>query len=135
MARRTGLPEHIRAELPLRAKAGHGLDFDYPTEIDGSTVPAAKAVLLPPSAAMEAMVDKVTGYLHGIGAEHVSVVSDMRSLGQPGNLTVRWYGALPAAQVAEKFAVSTSDEGVPRVPAWLCLRRDDDFDLRWQPPY
>lgn len=135
MARRTGLPEHIRAELPFRAKAGHGLDFDYPTEIDGAVVPAAKACTQPPSKAMWTLVHEVTGYLQKAGAQHIDVVPDRRSLGQPGNLTVCWFGEVPAAKVAEAFAVSTTDEGTPRVPAWLCLRRDDDFDLRWQPPY
>lgn len=135
MARRTGQPEHIRAELPLRAKAGHGLDFDYPTVVDGGEVPAAKACLTAPSPHMKAMVRDVAEYLIASGADHIDVVPDMRSLGHPGSLTVRWMGSVPAAKVAAQFKVSDGDDGTPRVPAWLCLRRDDDFDMRWQPPY
>jgi hypothetical protein len=135
MARRTGQPEHIRVELPLRAQAGHGLDFDYPTVTDAGEVPAAKACLGAPSPQMKDMVRKVATFLHDEGAEHIDVVPDMRAKGMPGNLTVRWMGAVPALKVAQEFAVAVGDDGTPRVPAWLCLRRDDDFDLRWQPPY
>lgn len=135
MARRTGQPAHIRAELRERADAGAGLDFTHPTDLDGRTVPAKQACTAPPSQAMVTVADEVCTFLRSVGAEHVSVVPNPRCLDQPGNLTVQWYGGVPARRVAEKFAVARTSEDLPLIPAWLCLRADDDFDMRWQPPY
>lgn len=88
-----------------------------------------------PSAEMLSVVREVTDFLHESGASHIDVVPDMRGRGEPGAITVRWMGEIPARVVAERFAVSAADDGTPRVPAWLNLRADNDFDLRWQPPY
>jgi hypothetical protein len=135
LARRVGLPEHIRAELPARANAGVGHDADYPTRVGDQTVPAQHACRMNPSAEMLSVVREVTGFLRESGAAHIEVAPDLRGTGQPGAITVRWMGDVPARIVAEKFAVSAADDGTPRVPAWLNLRSDSEFDLRWQPPY
>lgn len=135
MARRTGQPPHIRAELRERAAAGIGLDPDHPTDVGGRTVPAAQACGMRPSPAMIAVAEQVTDFLDSVGASHVGIVPNPRCPDQPGNLTIQWYGGVPAKAVADQFAVSKTADGTSRVPAWLSLRADDDFDMRWQPPY
>lgn len=135
MARRTGLPEHIRKELPDRARAGVGLDPDAPTLVNGVKVSADFARQRVPSEEMLGLVGQVEGFLATQGAKHIDVVRDFRKNGCPGDLTVRWYGPVAASVVAGQFAVSVCADGTPRIPAWLSLRADDDFDLRWQPAF
>lgn len=135
MTRRAGLPDHLRSELTLRARAGIGLDPDHPTRSGDTTRSAADACRYPPSAEMFLLVKKVLDYLHAHHATLVRVHQDPRRDNQPGQLVVMWQPNPTAEQVAAHFAVSASACGTPRLPAWLSLHPDDDFDLRWQPPY
>ena len=135
MARRTGLPTHIRHDLDNRAKAGFGHDPDAPTMSNGTSVAARLAKESAPSTEMLGIVREVRLLLTGLGASHIDTVPDLRNNGTPGDLTVRWHGQVPAKAIATHFATSTTLDGTPRIPAWLSLRADDDFDLRWQPAF
>lgn len=135
MVRRTRVPDRVRAELSARAQAGIGHDPTVPTVTAYGTVPAAEAVAFRPSGDMLVLVQQVVSYLRECDVRHVDVQVDVRDLGCPGAVTVRWHGGVSPLQVASRFAVSTAPNGIPRIPAWLSLRADDQFDLRWQPPY
>ncbi len=135
MTRHSRLPDNIRAELPVRGRAGTGHDLTFPTETGAGVVPAEAARWSRPSAQMLALVQQVSDYLLSCGAEHVDVMTDLRRRGMPGAFTLRWFKGVPPATVAAKFAVSEAADGTPLVPAWLSLRADDDFDLRWQVGY
>jgi len=135
MARRVGLPEHIRAQLTFRASAGSGHDADYPTAVPGRTVPASDALLVSPSEQMLDYARSIVRHLQQIGAQNVSIGFDLRGKGNPGAMTILWSGVTSPADLAATFAVSTAEDGTPRLPAWLSLRADHEFDLRWQPAY
>lgn len=135
MARRAGLPAHILVDLPARAAAGRGLDPDVITITRDGVMSAADAREYPPSAEMLTLVRQITGYLYDHGGRHVSVDADLHGDDHPGHLTVRWAGTVSPRDVAEAFAVSRAEDGTPRLPSWLNLRADAEFDLRWQPPY
>lgn len=133
MARRTGLPERIRAELPTRARAGIGHDPNHLTPMADKMCRANDARSQRPSPYMVEFVRRIVDHLHEVGATHITIAQDLQHLGHQGSLTVQWAGAeATVASVAAKFAVSTSLDGTPRLPAWVSLRNDDDFDLRWQ---
>ena len=132
MTRHSRLPDSIRAELPVRGRAGAGHDQTYPTDAGSGTVPAAAACWRRPSAQMLGLAEQVRDYLRSSGAEHIDVARDVRGRGMTGALTVRWFKGVPPATVAAKFGVSRAADGTPLLPAWLSLRADDDFDLRWQ---
>lgn len=133
--RRSGLPAAIKAELPSRANAGVGLDPEFPTRTTSGVCRAAVACHHRPSPDMVALVRDVMNYLTAANAQQVRLLQNYRDQGQPGALTVAWTSGPPAAETAERFAVSTAECGTPRLPSWLSLRADDDFDLRWQPPF
>jgi hypothetical protein len=135
VARRVGQPPHVRVELDIRASAGAGHDGEYQTVMGQETVPAQHACRMEPSEQMWRMVQNVTDHLRDVGASNIVVVPDFRGHDEPGALTIQWEGNVPAKDIATRFAVSVSDDGTPRVPAWLSLRADGDFDLRWQKPF
>lgn len=136
MPRRAGLPAEIRAQLTTRAAAGRGLDGEYPTQTAAGTVtPACEMLSAEPTEAMLMFVRKITNYLHDHGAHHVTVTQDRSKDGHIGQLTIQWAGPLPPSQVAEQYAVSRAADGTPRLPAWVNLRADAEFDLRWQPAF
>lgn len=133
--RRSGLPANIRSELPSRANAGVGLDPEFPTRMGGKVCKASIACRHQPSPDMVAFVRDIMEYLKTADAQQVRLVQHYRDRGQPGALLLVWESGPAAADVAAKFAVSTSECGTPRLPAWLSLRVDNDFDLRWQPAF
>lgn len=136
MARRAGLPHDIRTELPTRANAGIGHDPEFPTTTaNGAVCKAVAACRHQPSRDMLLFVKQIVDHLHHHRATHVRVQQDFRDRGYPGSLLVAWGSGPSAAEVATQFAVSISSCGTPRLPAWLSLRVDTDFDLRWQPAY
>lgn len=133
MARRIGLPEHIRVELPQRCRAGYGHDWDVPVgDRDART-----AIMQPPTEDMLRLVRQVKDHAISRGALHVTVQNAPRAAdGSLGAVQVLWTGGEgpSALSVAQQFAVSHTEDGTPRVPAWLSLVADGDFDLRWQYP-
>lgn len=133
--RRSTLPREIRAELPARANAGIGLDPEFPTKMGEKVYKAAIACRHQPSLDMVAFVKQIMEYLTAHDATQVRLLQHFRDRGQPGALLLVWASGPAAADVAAKFAVSTSPCGTPRLPSWLSLRVDNDFDLRWQPPF
>jgi hypothetical protein len=138
--RRSGLPASIRSELPLRAKAGIGLDPEFPTKVGEKVCPAAAACQRQPSSDMLDMVRDIMIYLKDNDAQQVRLLQQWRDRGQPGALLIAWSSneaktSPSASEIATRFAVSTSTCGTPRLPSWLSLRVDDDFDLRWQPAF
>lgn len=133
--RRVGLPAEIRAELPLRANLGVGLDPEYPTAMGERECPAKVACRYKPSPQMIDYVRDVAAYVQSQDATQVRVLADFRHRDYPSDLLLAWSGGPAPAAVAEKFAVSTAEDGTPRLPAWLSLRADNDFDLRWQPAF
>ena len=134
--RRVGLPAEIRAELPKRANMGIGLDPDYPTPMgDKGKHPAAVACRYRPSPQMKEFVQQVAAYVQANNATHVRVQVDYRERDYPGDLLLAWSDGPSPADVAAKFAVSTAEDGTPRLPAWLALGSDNDFDLRWRPAF
>lgn len=133
--RRAGLPANIKTELPHRANAGVGLDPEFPTRMGERICKAATACRHTPSTDMIAFVRDVMDYLRAHDAIQVRLVQHFRDRGQPGALLLAWSNGPTAADIATRFAVSTSECGTPRLPSWLSLRVDNDFDLRWQPPF
>lgn len=132
--RRSGLPSSIKAELPKRASAGIGLDPEYPTRMGTRVCKAAAACRHTPSQDMITFVQKVMTYLRDHHATQVRLLQHYRDRGQPGALLLAWSDGPSAADIASTFSVSTAECGTPRLPSWLSLRHDNDFDLRWQPP-
>jgi hypothetical protein len=133
--RRSGLPADIKQELSTRANAGVGLDPEFPTRTGNDICPAATACRRTPSDDMLAFVRTVMAYLKSKDAIQVRLVQDFRDRGQPGALLLVWSNGPSASEIASQFAVSRSACGTPRLPSWLSLRVDNDFDLRWQPAY
>lgn len=134
--RRVGLPADIRAELPQRARMGIGLDPEYPTPMgDKGECKAEIACKHRPSPQMIEFVRKVAAYVQAHDASHVRVLSNFRDRDYPGDLLLSWSDGPSPAAVAAEFAVSTAEDGTPRLPAWLSLGSDNDFDLRWRPAF
>ena len=133
--RRVGLPADIRTELPMRANMGIGLDPDYPTTVGNIERTAKDASRHKPSHDMVEFVRSVAAFLQAHDATQVRILQDFRDLNHPGDLLVAWSNGPNVVAVAEKFAVSTAPDGTPRLPSWLALRSDNDFDLRWQPAF
>ena len=134
--RRSGLPASIRSELPARANAGVGLDPEFPTSMGNKGVcKASTACHHTPSADMLDFVRQIMDYLKTSEATQIRLLQHWKDRGQPGALLLGWSGGRTAAEIADKFAVSTAPDGTPRLPSWLSLRVDDDFDLRWTPPF
>lgn len=134
--RRVGLPSEIRAELPMRANLGVGLDPEYPTTtVDRGQCKAALACQFKPSPQMLAYVREVVAYVQSQDGTQVRVLQDFRHRDYPSDLLLAWSDGPAPAAVAAKFAVSTAEDGTPRIPSWLSLRADNDFDLRWQPAF
>lgn len=134
--RRVGLPSEIRAELPMRANLGIGLDPEYPTTMgDRGHLKAAIACRYKPSPQMLDFVRDVAAYVQSHDGTQVRVLQDFRHRDYPSDLLLAWSEGPSPSDVAAKFAVSNAEDGTPRLPAWLSLRADNDFDLRWQPAF
>lgn len=134
--RRVGLPADIRAELPKRANMGVGLDPDFPTQMgDKGNCKAAIACKHRPSPQMRAFVQKVAAFVQANNATHVRMLSDYLDRDHPGDLMLAWSDGPAVSEVAAEFAVSAAEDGTPRIPAWLALSSDNDFDLRWRPAF
>lgn len=129
------VPESVRAELPRRAHAGLGLDGSFPTILrTGQTVPAAEACKHAPSEQCVQMLNAIQHWLVAQGVGHLHIVTDLRGYGQPGTAAIIWGEGPTAHDVAQVFATDWLDD-LPRIPAWMALKAEHEFDLRWQPPY
>lgn len=132
--RRSGLPKEIRSEISTRANAGVGLDPDFPTLGPTGTCTAKTACKFKPTVEMIEFVRTIAAHVQANDATHMRVMNDQdRNL--PGALILAWSDGPSAADIANKFAVSHSECGTPRLPSWLALRVDNNFDLRWQPAF
>lgn len=133
--KRTTLTEHPNVDLRDRGRPAIGLDFDFPTPGPHGDRPAVLAERTEPTPGMVDLAREVLALLASHGAIHARVTKDRSRRGHPGALLVAWTDGPTALEVARHFAVSTSECGTPRVPSWLALRRDHDFDMRWQPEF
>lgn len=88
----------------------------------------------PPCGQCVRMVAQIQQWLLGRDVESVHVTTDIRQYGNQGVVTVIWGSGPSAREVAEVFAVGHRD-GLPLLPAWVGLKAEHDFDLRWQTPY
>jgi hypothetical protein len=116
---------------PAKLVEGSGLDHEWPTLLDdGRQASAAEVVATcQPSSAMYAFTNEITAWLREQGGRDVDCVADYRaSSDRPGGLMVRWGGVIAAAAVAEHFG----QDG--KLPCWLELRHDHDYDRRFHAP-
>ena len=136
MARtRTKLPAAALAGMSQRGRPAIGLDPDHPTPGPRGIRAAFDAETREPTPAMIDMARAVMQYLIDNQALHPRVMKDRARTGHPGAMLISWTSGPDTETVATKFAVSHLDDGTPRVPSWLALQRDHDFDMRWRPEF
>ena len=115
-----------------RARAGRGLDMDFPVVTDtGTKVTSRDAVALGSTEEMVLLVHTVRQFVKDAGGEHVVALRDPSGLNRPGSWIIRWNLGPSAETVAEQFKVSENEDGLSLIPGWLNLRCDTNFDIRW----
>lgn len=127
-------PDHVRINLPERAQAGTGLTFTYLTDIETGSCEANQLLQGPPCKEAIIFARNIIEWLNKHGATHARPYTDLRGYGHTGIVTIIWSDGPSALDTATHFSVATAGE-TPQLPAWIGLKNETDFDLRWQIPY